>query len=310
MTTSTPDSYWRLLARGLRRVNEERFTEFCFDHGAQGVAEDLAFQQPEVIFDPKVIETDRFDLNVYFATHPGEDFLLQIKSRFPDADVSVVTEANQDWMENWKKGFQPFLFVEPFWIVPSWCDAPAEAKRILFIDPGMAFGTGTHETTRLAARLIVGDWERLAATAGRAPRVLDVGTGTGVLALVARKLGAERVVGLDIDPEARRVARENIALNASQESAAESIEIPETQLHEMPSSANGTFDLVIANIIDGVLVTLREDLFRLLRPGGTLVLSGILTEREGPFLEDFLAGRSERNRRRVTMGEWSAFLIR
>ncbi len=305
MTTSVPDSYCRLLARGLRRSHEEPFTEFCFDHGAQGVAEDLAFTQPEITFDPTVVETGRFDMNVYFASHPGEEFLLQLRSRFPEADVSVAVEANQDWMENWKKGFEPFLFVDPFWIVPSWREAPPEAKQVLFVDPGMAFGTGTHETTRLAARLIVSAWPRIAAESGAAPFALDVGTGTGVLALVARKLGAGRVMALDIDPEARRVARENVALNS-----ADAVEVPETQLHELPASLNGAFDLVVANIIDGALLALREDLFRVLKPGGALVLSGILTEREGPFLEGFLAGRPERNRRRMTMGEWSSFLIR
>lgn len=305
MTTFTPDSYCRLLAKGLRRSQEGLFTEFCFDHGAQGVTEDLTFTQPEIIFGPTVIETDRFDMNAYFTSHPGEDFLQTLMGRFPEAQISVVMEANQDWMENWKKGFEPFLFMDPFWIVPSWREAPPEAKQKLLVDPGMAFGTGTHETTKLAARLIVSAWPQISASGEGAPKVLDVGTGTGVLALVAHKLGAGQTMALDIDPEARRVARENVKLNG-----AEAIAVPETQLHELPSSLNGTFDLVIANIIDGVLVTLREDLFRLLKPSGTLVLSGILTEREGPFLEDFLAGRTERNRRRVTMSEWSAFLIR
>ncbi|MCM2281820.1 MAG: 50S ribosomal protein L11 methyltransferase, partial [Bdellovibrionaceae bacterium] len=292
-----------------RRANEDDFTELCFAHGAQGVAEDLAFSQPEVIFDPTVIEKARFDMNAYFAESPGEDFVRELKSRFPEADISITLEPQQDWMENWKKGFEPFLFVDPFWIVPSWREIPAEAKEVLLVDPGMAFGTGTHETTRLAARLIVGAWPQIREAAGRPPRVLDVGTGTGVLALVAHKLGAGGSMGLDIDPEARRVARENIKLNVPS-SEVDRIEVPDTQLHELPESFNGTFDLVVANIIDGVLVKLRADLFRLLKPGGTLVLSGILTEREGPFLEEFLAGRTERNRRRVTMSEWSAFLVR
>lgn len=259
------------------------------------------FKQPEIIFDPTVIETDRFDINAYFEAHPGEEFLLRLKRLFPEAEAVVHTEENQDWMENWKKGFEPFLFVAPFWIVPSWREAPPEAKQVLWVDPGMAFGTGTHETTRLAARLIVAAWPGIKEASGGAPHVLDVGTGTGILGLVAYRLGAGRVVGLDNDPEARRVARENIALNKADE-----IEIPETQLDEM----SGSFDLVIANIIDGALLGLRDDLLRLLKPGGTLVLSGILTEREGPFLEQFLDKASLRNRRRMTMGEWSVFQIR
>jgi ribosomal protein L11 methyltransferase len=295
-------NYFRLVARGLKRAHEDDFTYFCFDHGAQGVTEDLTFTQPEIIYDPRVIETDRMDLNAYFEAQPDDEFLKNLKSQFPEAKVEVVTEQHQDWMENWKKGFEPFLFVEPFWIVPSWHQPPAEAKEVLLVDPGMAFGTGTHETTKLASRLIVQAWSAIKDASGRSPHVLDVGTGTGILGLVCHKLGAGRVVAIDNDPEARRVARENIALNKS-----EQIEVPETQLNEIASEQ---FDLVIANIIDGVLVTLREDLMRVLKPGGTIVLSGILTEREGPFLDQFLHQTQLRNRRRVTMNEWSAFLIK
>ena len=234
--------------------------------------------------------------------HPGDAFLSELKSQFPEANIEVITEEHQDWMENWKKGFEPFLFVDPFWIVPSWHQPPPEAKQVLLVDPGMAFGTGTHETTKLASRLIVQAWESIKEASGGAPHVLDVGTGTGILSLVTYKLGAGRVVAIDNDPEARRVARENIKLNQAEE-----IEVPDTQLNELRSEQ---FDLVIANIIDGVLVTLRDDLVRVLKPGGTIVLSGILTEREGPFLDQFLQGFSMRNRRRLTMGEWSSFLIK
>ncbi len=302
MTSSQSSNYIRLLARNLRRANEEDFTYLCFDNGAQGVTEDLTFSQPEIIYDPTIVETERLDLNAYFEAHPGDEFLKELKSSFPEAEIEVITEEHQDWMENWKKGFEPFLFVEPFWIVPSWHKPPPEAKQVLLVDPGMAFGTGTHETTKLASRIIVQAWDGIAAATGGSPHVLDVGTGTGILGLVCYKLGAGRVVAIDNDPEARRVARENVRLNGAEE-----IEVPETQLGEFKPEQ---FDLVIANIIDGVLVNLRDDLLRVLKPGGTVVLSGILTEREGPFLDQFLSGTSVRNRRRMTMGEWSAFQIK
>jgi ribosomal protein L11 methyltransferase len=302
MSTSQTSNYIRLLARNLRRANEDDFTYLCFDHGAQGVTEDLTFTQPEIIYDPTIVETERLDLNAYFDKHPGEEFVSELKTNFPEAQIEVITEEHQDWMENWKKGFEPFLFVDPFWIVPSWHKPPPEAKQVLLVDPGMAFGTGTHETTKLASRLIVQAWDGIAAASSRAPHVLDVGTGTGILSMVCYKLGAGRVVAIDNDPEARRVARENIRLNG-----AEKIEVPDTQLNEL---AANQFDLVIANIIDGVLVNLRDNLLKVLKPGGTLVLSGILTEREGPFLDQFLQRTEVRNRRRMTMGEWSAFQIK
>ena len=303
------ENYIRLHLRGLARENEDDLTSFCFENGAQGVAEDLAFTQPELVYEAKVVAADRFDLNVFFATEPTPEFMAELRQRFPEAVASVHIEPTQDWMENWKKGFEPFLFVDPFWIVPSWREVPPQAKQVLWVDPGMAFGTGTHETTRLAASLIVQAWPKVRDAAaspnaeGGALSVLDVGTGTGILALVAARLGAGRVVAVDNDAEARRVARENVALNL-----ANLVEIPEADISEIEER----FDLVVANIIDGVLLNLKDDLLARLKPGGTLVLSGILTEREEPFLAGFLSGAAERmrNRRRVTMGEWSAFLIR
>ncbi len=308
------DHYCRILVQGLRRIHEDEFAHFCIERGAQGVAEELKFSQPEMVYEAQVITTDRFDLNVYFEQHPGEAFLQDLKSEFPEVGLDVRAEPNQDWMENWKKGFEPFLFVEPFWIVPSWREVPEEAKEVLFVDPGMAFGTGTHETTKLCARHIVDHWPKIVAkaktsvnsnsnsnaTSNPGPSVLDVGTGTGVLALIARRLGAGEVTAIDNDPEARRVARENLRLNN-----AEQIRVPEDQLGDI----RGQYDLVVANIIDGILLKLKEDLLKVLKPGGTLILSGILTEREGPFLEEILQNTGLRNRRRRTMGEWSSFLI-
>lgn len=298
---SSDNSYVRLLVRGLLRATEDDFAHFCIENGASGIAEDLPYTQVELVYDPKIVETTHCDVNVYFVVPPAADFLTRLQREFPGIKVELHTEANQDWMENWKKGFEPFLFCEPFWIVPSWREVPPEAKQYLFVDPGMAFGTGTHETTRLAARQLIDSWSSF----GDKPDVLDVGTGTGVLALIAQRLGAGRVVGIDNDPEARRVARENIVLNGSA-----AIEIPETQLDELKHDQYAVFDVVVANIIDGVLLTLKDQLLRVLKPGGTLILSGILTDREGPFLDEFLAGTNLRNRRRRTMGEWSSFLVR
>src|SRR5690606_7022875 len=136
--------------------------------------------------------------------------------------------------------------------------APSEAKRVLRIDPGMAFGTGTHETTQLAAQI-------LSDLAAKQPlvSVLDVGTGTGILALLAELLGAEVVQATEIDSEARRVARENLVRNASR-----SVVVLEDQLE----SLSNTFQVVMANIIDGVLLELGADLCRRVKPGGHLIL--------------------------------------
>lgn len=304
---SAQPNYFLVRVSGLSRPDEDAFTELCFDQGAEGVSENLAFSHPDAFYEPVVVETAQFAAEVYFAARPPEDFFAKLGARFPGAAARATEEANKDWLQEWRKGFVPFLFVEPFWVVPTWCPRPPEAREIIRIDPGMAFGTGTHETTRLAATLLAFE---LAARAGQTPQlschVLDVGTGTGLLAMVASRLGASRVVAIDNDPEARRVAAENLAQNG----LADRVDVPETQLGELVGELASAFDVVLANIIDGALLLLQEDLSAALKPGGTMIVSGILTEREAGFLELFLPATELRVARRLALGEWAAFLLR
>lgn len=293
--------YVRVAVRDLPREREDEFSAFCFEFGADGVAEKLQYAQPDVVYDPEIIETSTLEADVYFATRPPEEFLLRLAAAFPEVKALAGEEPNKDWLEEWKKGFEPFLFVEPFWIVPSWREKPAEAREAIWVDPGMAFGTGTHETTKLAAQILVEELN----SRGSSASVLDVGTGTGVLAIAAKRIamGASerRVVAIDNDPEALRVARENAEKNG----VAGAIEIPSTQLDELSE----TFDVVIANIIDGVLVRLQPGLSKALKTGGAMVLSGVLREREREFVEAFVPPSGLSVRKRIEMGEWVAFLL-
>lgn len=287
--------YCRILLRDFPRSSEDDLSLFCFEFGAQGVSEDLKYSQPDVRYHPDVIESPRFDVNVYFDAKPSEEFFLQLQSRFPGVKVSSFDEQSKDWLEEWKKGFKPFVFVEPIWIVPSWCERPVEAQHFITMDPGMAFGTGTHETTRLAAQLLV---ETLGAVSR--PSVLDVGTGTGILAMVAYMLGAGPVVAIDNDPEARRVARENLADNKCS-----AIAVPDANVEDIREP----YDIVIANIIDGVLLDLQGALSRVLKPGGKMILSGILFDREEEFFKKFLASSGLKLEKKIKDGEWVGALL-
>lgn len=291
--------FFRLKALGLKRSDEDAFTASCFDLGAEGVAEDLKFTQKDLRYDPDVVPTEQYDANVYFTKALDEDSLLRLQGEYPAARIELVKEENKDWLAEWKKGFVPFRFSGSFWVVPSWCKPPPEAgadsKHHIIIEPGMAFGTGTHETTRLAAGVLI---ESLGLKA--VDSLLDVGTGTGILALIALRLGVRHLVGLDIDPEARRTARENLERNHASE-----IQIPEHQLHDVTE----TYDIVVANIIDGVLTILRHDLKRCLKPGGRMILSGVLTDREAEFYDGFTRDTGLRVVKKVTEGEWSAALL-
>jgi ribosomal protein L11 methyltransferase len=169
--------------------------------------------------------------------------------------------ADQDWGEAWKRGLGP-LTVGRVHVRPSWIEAPAPAGSAeVVLDPGMAFGTGTHATTALC----LGALSELV-TARPGLSVLDVGTGSGLLAIAARKLGAGLTVGVDNDPVAVRVARENAERNAV-----------DVALSETPAGeVRGTFDLVLANILANTLVELAPALEARLAPGGVVLLSGIL----------------------------------
>lgn len=291
--------FFRLKVLGLSRDDEYDFTQSAFEIGASGVAEDLKFVQADLRYDPDVVETPEFDLNVYFETKPNEDALLKLQKEYPKTRLELMAEENRDWLEEWKKGFKPFLFSKPFWVIPSWLtpppDAPKDPRYLLFVEPGMAFGTGTHETTRLAAGFIIEELAR------RTPQsLLDVGTGTGVLALVANRLGVEKVVGIDNDPEARRTARENLELNKNT-----AIEIPDKNVEDIAE----TFDIVVANIIDGVLTLLRHELNRVLKPGGRMILSGVLTDREREFYETFTKETGLKLLEKRVDGEWSGAIL-
>jgi ribosomal protein L11 methyltransferase len=302
-----------VLVQKLSRALEDEVTAVLFGAGAEGVSEDLPFVQKDLRYDPEIVESAEVILKAYFTRLPTETERLALEKDLrelaPEIHFSLTLENHKDWLEEWKKGFIPFLFAAPFWIVPKWCTVPADiaSKHVLLMDPGMAFGTGTHETTKLAAALIV-EWmnskgAELRARDGGA-RVLDVGTGTGVLALITERMGAFSAVGLDIDPEARRTARENLELNQS--IATKIIDRDISEIARECSSTGEYFDLVIANIIDGVLLLLADDLAKSVKPGGTLILSGILTDREDEFHRDFKEKTGLTERGRTRMGEWCA----
>lgn len=171
---------------------------------------------------------------------------------------------DQDWSSNWKVHFKPFTITKGLVIAPTWEEYTATSdEEVIVMDPGMAFGTGHHATTSLSL-----DFIRQILTVNNAQSVLDVGTGTAILGMGAALFGAARVVGIDNDPEAVRVATENVRLNRL-DSVMEVLHTPLQQIDER-------FDLIVANIIHDVLLTMVVDFNTLLAQKGNLLLSGIL----------------------------------
>lgn len=298
------------VVKNLDRSQEDEATAILFEFGAEGVSEDLPFVQRDLRYDPELVAARDMILKAYFSNPPSEEtrFALEAELRRLNSRVvlNVTLEAHRDWLEEWKKGFVPFKFADPFWVVPKWCRPPAGLtdNHTLWMDPGMAFGTGTHETTQLAAALTV-EWMGKQVNARESHvKVLDVGTGTGILALITERMGAEVAVGLDIDPEARRTARENLELNSAKRTFIDDRDIADVAKECV--AKNSFYDLTIANIIDGVLLVLAPDLAATVRPRGTMILSGILTDREEEFHREFALKTGLEEQRRIRQGEWCA----
>jgi ribosomal protein L11 methyltransferase len=179
--------------------------------------------------------------------------------------VEVEGVADEDWVRRTQAQFAPIRIAERLWIVPSWCGAVDADAINITLDPGLAFGTGSHPTTRLCLL-----WLARELRAGET--VLDYGCGSGILAIAAAKLGARRVVGIDVDAQAIAASRANAKANGVEVSfrMADEPMIPTEQL----------FDVVIANILANPLVLLAPALAARVRPGGRIVLSGILAEQQ------------------------------
>lgn len=206
----------------------------------------------------------------------------------PVGEVALRRIADEDWLESWKSQFTP-IRIGPFFIRPSWSDARDEGLELV-LDPGMAFGTGLHPTTRQCLDA-VGSLE----LAGRS--VLDVGTGSGILAIAAAKRGARPVVAVDNDPLAVRAAIDNAQRNDAR------VEVREGSAADLA----GTFDVVLANLVADVIVAIAADLRA--RVGGTLVCAGIV-EAKAAAVEQALAAQGLSIVDRAQTDDWVRLTLR
>ncbi|MFH0800696.1 MAG: 50S ribosomal protein L11 methyltransferase [Pseudomonadota bacterium] len=243
----------------------------------------------------------RVRLVAYFSAKEEESAALQRRIRdsftpFPPlagTNIDIVTAGSADWQRDWRQWFKPFKIVPGIVAAPSW--EHYEAKRgetTITLDPGMAFGTGLHETTRLCAEAIY----RFAKTRP-VSSLLDVGTGSGLLSIVARKIGIGRVAAVETDADALGVARDNFGTNGVQDIAtAESLQ-----------RIDGRFDLVAANILLLTLIEIKDKLISRTAAGGHLILSGITCDQEerlaAAFAPPLILKQTTRR------GEWSCMVF-
>lgn len=198
--------------------------------------------------------------------------LLRVQDFFVGCEVLGLTELqDQDWVRLTQSQFAPVDITPDFWIVPTWHDLPPQATRSIRLDPGLAFGTGTHPTTRMCLRWIA----RQPTTPGLG-RVLDYGCGSGILAVGTAKFGATQIDAVDIDPAAVESTLYNAQANGVHLNAG------------LPDKANGVYQTVLANILATPLKVLAPLLSAYVAEGGSLVLAGIL-ERQAQELKDAYA---------------------
>jgi ribosomal protein L11 methyltransferase len=256
-------------------AREDEAAAALFDQGTCGV-------------EVKPATPGRVELVAYFEREPDRSTLQRA---LVGAELASVPVPEVDWVARFREGFRPFQ-VGRFLVAPRW-EAQARSPGVLVVDPGRAFGTGTHETTRLCL-------ESLEELAARRPlgRTLDLGSGTGLLAVAAERLGAGPVVASDVDPEATASSRLHAQLNGA-------------RVHVVRADGGrafrpGSFDLVLANLMALLLIDRALEIRGLLAPGGALVVSGLLLDDVPPVRDAYAACGTPRER---TLGEWAALVF-
>ena len=257
---------WLQLKLAITPEQAAEYEDILLDCGAVSVTFMDAEDQP--IFEPELGTTPLWKHTHLLALFEGDTVadqlllsLVQALGTMPQYELEVLED--QDWERNWMDNFQPLCFGSRLWIVPSWCEAPDPSATNLLLDPGLAFGTGTHPTTALCLEWLDQYMEK-------GLEVIDFGCGSGILAIAALLLGAKQVMGTDIDKQALEASLDNAKRNQ--------IPVEDFTVY-LPEQMPGiTADVVLANILAGPLVTLAPQLAKLTRPNGWICLSGILAE--------------------------------
>lgn len=295
----------------------DQVSELLMDAGASGtMIEDKAdIPDPDKphgiweIFDPKLLENMPEDVLVHawFEANRTLPALLDsirgrlagLASQHSDyGTLQLETQSVNDraWTDVWKKYFKPFHAGTHLVIKPTWEPyEPEPDDLVIEIDPGMAFGSGTHETTGMCLSL-------LEETISGGEEIIDVGTGSGILAIGAALLGAGHVLAIDIDPDAVKVAKENVQHNHVDST----VSVRQGNLLDRVSAV---CDICVANIISDVIIAFAAPLMDHIRPGGLFICSGIVSSR-GDEVAQALEEAGYEILRRETRGEWVAFLSR
>tara|TARA_R110000764_G_scaffold59672_4_gene128683 strand:+ start:45 stop:926 length:882 start_codon:yes stop_codon:yes gene_type:complete len=267
---------WLQLRLAITPAQAESLEDKLLELGAVSVTFMDAEDQP--IFEPDLGTTPLWSnthlLALFEADIDGPALLQHLQllwqGELPQHELEQIED--QDWERSWMDNFHPMRFGERLWIVPSWHAAPKPEAVNLLLDPGLAFGTGTHPTTALCLQWL--DGQQL-----DGKQIIDFGCGSGILAIAALLLGATHAVGTDIDIQALEASRDNAQRNRIADQRFD-LYLPEN-MPQQPA------EVVVANILAGPLVSLAPQLASLVLPGGLIALSGILAEQTEDILSAY-----------------------
>ena len=280
---------WLAVSLLVPRNFVEAISNFLIEQGATGieeVGEDLRGERLKAYF----LRNGR-EKRVLQALHRYLKFLKRIAPEISRTQVETAIVPEQDWGENWKRFFRPVQVTSRFVVKPPWSSRRVKKGQIsIDITPGMAFGTGTHATTKLCIRALE---ERLKK---KELLVLDVGTGSGILSIAAARLGAAEVLGLDIDGVAIQNARENVMQNR----VSDIVKIRKGSIGDVREK----FDMIVANIDPRRLRRMRKPLIHHLKSGGFLILSGILEGDQERMVRYYRENRLLKRAKATREGEW------
>ena len=262
---------WLKLSLPARKTELDDLTARLESAGAQAVTIEDADDHP--LFDHVDGDLPVWDNNIVSALFEGAGGRDGLLSRLqPALGEQALTSArieelpDTDWERSWLERYEAIDYGHGLWVCPTWREPPDATATNLFLDPGLAFGSGTHETTGMCLR-----W--LAANPPVGKKVIDYGCGSGILAIAALKLGANSAIGVDLDPKALQASRANAERNGV--SGPLQLHFPDELAKPLKA------DLIFANILANTLVELKEDMLSMRRDQGILVLSGILAEQAG-----------------------------
>jgi len=259
----------------------ELLEDWFFAQGALAVS--LEDNADEPLLEPGPGETPVWQNVKVTALFAGDFDLEPIRAALPtdllaeNSRSDITALADRAWERVWMDEFSPIQMGPRLWICPSWTEPPDSAAINVYLDPGLAFGTGTHATTAMCLSALDD-----AISGGE--RVVDFGCGSGILAIAALRLGATSALGVDNDPQAITATRDNAERNHIDSS---SIEVVLPDNAAIGAWANES-DLVVANILAGPLLALADELMALMKPGGRLMLTGVLSEQAPELIERFI----------------------